>query len=43
MRQMIFGTIDEIVTNWVMKEHKYSLAEQATSVHSLIIKGLAAE
>ena len=43
VRQMIFGTIDEIVTNWVMKEHKYSLAEQAISVHSLIIKGLAAE
>jgi len=43
VRQMIFGTMDEIVTNWVMKEHKYSLAEQAISVHSLIIKGLAAE
>lgn len=41
VRQMIFGTLDEIVTNWVMKNHKYSLVEQATDVHSLIIKGLA--
>jgi len=41
VRQMIFGTIDEIVTNWVMKDHKYSLVEQAVDVHSLIIKGLA--
>src|SRR5690625_3294012 len=31
VRQMIFGTIDEIVTNWVMKDHKYNLAEQAAS------------
>lgn len=41
VRQMIFGTIDEIVTNWVMQDHKYSLVEQASDVHSLIIKGLA--
>lgn|SRR5690625_72093 len=41
VRQMIFGTLDEIVTNWVMKDHKYSLANQATDVHSLIIKGLS--
>jgi TetR/AcrR family fatty acid metabolism transcriptional regulator len=41
VRQMIFGTIDEIVTNWVMKDHKYNLAEQAVSVHSLIIRGLS--
>lgn len=41
VRQMIFGTIDEIVTNWVMQDHKYNLAEQATSIHSLMIKGLA--
>lgn len=40
VRQMIFGTIDEIVTNWVMQDHKYSLVEQASDVHSLIIKGL---
>ncbi len=41
VRQMVFGTLDEIVTNWVMKDHKYSLVEQAADVHSLIIKGLA--
>ena len=22
-RQMIFGTVDEVVTNWVMSDHKY--------------------
>lgn len=43
VRQMIFGTIDEVVTNWVMKDHKYSLVEQATSIHSLIIRGLAVD
>lgn len=41
VRQMIFGTIDEIVTNWVMKEHKYNLVEQAADVHALITKGLS--
>lgn len=40
VRQMIFGTIDEIVTNWVMKEHKYNLVKQANEVHSLLMKGL---
>ena len=24
-RQMIFGTVDEVVTNWVMSDHKYDL------------------
>lgn len=41
VRQMIFGTLDEIVTNWVMKEHKYDLVKQAPEVHSLITKGLS--
>ncbi|PAV27645.1 TetR family transcriptional regulator [Virgibacillus profundi] len=42
VRQMIFGTLDETVTNWVMKDHKYDLAEQASQVHSLLTKGLIA-
>ncbi|HLR08352.1 MAG TPA: TetR/AcrR family transcriptional regulator [Bacillota bacterium] len=41
VRQMIFGTIDEIVTNWVMKEQKYDLINQASQVHDLIMNGLA--
>lgn len=40
-RQMIFGTIDEVVTNWVMKEHKYNLVLQAKSVHAMLLKALA--
>lgn len=42
IRQMIFGTIDETVTTWVMKEHRYDLIEQAGHVHELIVNGLKA-
>ncbi|WP_309545202.1 TetR/AcrR family transcriptional regulator C-terminal domain-containing protein, partial [Halobacillus trueperi] len=41
VRQMIFGTMDETVTNWVMKEQRYNIEEQAKEVHSLIVNGLA--
>ena len=41
VRQMIFGTLDETVTNWVMKEHKYNLVNQADDVHALITNGLS--
>lgn len=40
LRQMIFGTIDEVVTNWVMKESKYDLAEQTEQVHQFLTEGL---
>ncbi|MUK86930.1 TetR family transcriptional regulator [Ornithinibacillus sp. L9] len=40
VRQMIFGTLDETVTNWVMKEEKYDLVGLAPSVHALITNGL---
>ncbi|API90784.1 MULTISPECIES: TetR/AcrR family transcriptional regulator [Virgibacillus] len=40
VRQMIFGTLDETVTNWVMKDRKYNLVEQATEVHTLLTEGL---
>ncbi|QKY69616.1 TetR/AcrR family transcriptional regulator [Lentibacillus sp. CBA3610] len=40
VRQMIFGTLDEIVTNWVMKEQKYDLIQQATDVHEFVTAGL---
>lgn len=38
-RQMIFGTIDETVTTWVMNEHKYDLVSLAPKVHQLLING----
>lgn len=39
-RQMIFGTIDEVVTNWVMKEHKYNLVILAKPVHTMLLNAL---
>ncbi|SHG80021.1 TetR/AcrR family transcriptional regulator [Ornithinibacillus halophilus] len=41
VRQMVFGTLDETVTNWVMKDEKYDLVSQASSVHALITNGVA--
>lgn len=41
-RHMIFGSIDETVTTWVMNEQKYELAALAKPVHSLLIKGFGA-
>lgn len=38
-RQMIFGTIDETVTSWVMNEEKYDLKSLAGQVHHLLING----
>ena len=40
VRQMVFGTLDEMVTNWVIKEGKYNLVEQAEAVHALLTEGL---
>ncbi|WP_416151431.1 TetR/AcrR family transcriptional regulator [Salipaludibacillus sp. HK11] len=40
-RQIIFGAIDEVVTNWVMKDHRYELAPLAESIHRMLFKGLA--
>lgn len=42
MRQMIFGALDETVTNWVMNEEKYDLVALAPAVHELITKGIRA-
>ncbi|WP_035425504.1 TetR/AcrR family transcriptional regulator [Halalkalibacterium ligniniphilum] len=39
-RQMMFGTLDEVVTNWVMKECKYDLVALAKPVHQLLLNGL---
>jgi TetR/AcrR family transcriptional regulator, fatty acid metabolism regulator protein len=38
-RQMIFGTIDETVTSWVMNEERYDLQALAIPVHRLLING----
>ncbi|TES58158.1 TetR family transcriptional regulator [Halalkalibacterium halodurans] len=39
-RQMIFGTLDEVVTNWVMKDCKYDLTALVKPVHQLLLSGL---
>ncbi|KIL44639.1 TetR/AcrR family transcriptional regulator [Jeotgalibacillus soli] len=39
-RQMVFGTIDEVATTWVINEQKYDINKLAPGVHSLIAKGL---
>ncbi|MFE7063139.1 TetR/AcrR family transcriptional regulator [Sutcliffiella sp. NPDC057660] len=38
-RQMVFGTIDETITTWVMNDQKYDLTAIAPRVHDLLIKG----
>jgi TetR/AcrR family transcriptional regulator, fatty acid metabolism regulator protein len=38
-RQMIFGTIDEMLTNWVMNEQKYDLSAQVPAIHKLLLSG----
>jgi TetR/AcrR family transcriptional regulator, fatty acid metabolism regulator protein len=38
-RQMIFGTMDETVTTWVMNEQKYNLTALAEPVQKLLING----
>ena len=41
-RQMVFGTIDETITSWVMNDQKYDLMKIAPEVHKLIMNGLKA-
>lgn len=40
LRQMIFGTLDETVTTWVMKSQRYRLSDQVKEVHQLITCGV---
>lgn len=40
VRQVIFGTIDEVSTTWVMKEQKYDLVAMAPRVHDILLKGI---
>jgi TetR/AcrR family fatty acid metabolism transcriptional regulator len=39
-RQVIFGTIDEVSTTWVMKEQRYDLVEMAPRVHQILQNGI---
>lgn len=39
-RQMVFGTIDETITSWVMNGQKYDLIELSPKVHKLLMKAL---
>lgn len=41
VRQMIFGTMDETVTNWVMQDEKYDLITQSDAVHALLTNGIS--
>lgn len=39
-RQMIFGTLDDIVTRWVWSRRHYSLAAQVPQVFQMLLHGL---
>ncbi len=41
-RHMVFGTIDETITTWVMNEQKYDLMKLAPKVHQLLLGGMKA-
>ncbi|SMO35741.1 TetR/AcrR family transcriptional regulator [Melghirimyces algeriensis] len=40
-RRMIFGTMDETVTSWIMKDCKYSLTDQVEPMLDLFLNGLS--
>ena len=42
-RSMIFGTMDETATTWVMNDQKYSLIDHAPEVHQLLTRGFMLE
>lgn len=39
-RKMVFGTLDETVTSWIMNGFKYSLLDQIDEIHRLFIHGM---
>lgn len=41
-RQMVFGTIDEMTTTWVMNEYRYDLLALSPKVTRLVLNGLKA-
>ncbi|QKG84024.1 TetR/AcrR family transcriptional regulator [Kroppenstedtia pulmonis] len=40
VRRMVFGTIDETVTSWIMQDCKYSLLEQVEPILCLFLNGI---
>jgi TetR/AcrR family transcriptional regulator, fatty acid metabolism regulator protein len=38
--QMIFGSVDETVTNWVINNQKYDLVALAKPLHDMLINGI---
>ncbi|PLT30218.1 TetR/AcrR family transcriptional regulator [Peribacillus deserti] len=42
-RQMIFGTIDETVTTWVMNEQKYNLNQLAKPIHHMMARACGSQ
>ncbi len=40
MRQMIFGTLDETVTSWVMKDMRYDLLGLVQPIYYLVLNGI---
>ncbi len=40
-RRMIFGTIDETVTSWIMKDCKYPLMDQVDPILDLLLNGFS--
>lgn len=40
-RAMVFGTLDEITTRWVMSKRKYKITESAEPVYRMLVNGLA--
>ncbi|WP_232695690.1 TetR/AcrR family transcriptional regulator [Brevibacillus daliensis] len=42
-RTMVFGTLDQAVTSWVMKKSKYDLVSLVDPIHNLFLKGLCKE
>ena len=38
-RQMLFGTMDETVTSWVMNEQKFNLLSVAPKVSNMLLHG----
>lgn len=39
-RQMLFGTMDEILTSWVMNDQKFDLLSTAPKVSRMLVRGL---
>lgn len=42
-RQIIFGSIDEVATNWVMNDRKYPLTPLAKPINEMLLNGLKAK